>query len=157
MASPGQSARNLILAAFLDVLKGIRVESGYATSPAVVTRNYIPVDEVTEWPTLCVIEGAKSSAMSFINNEYQHSFTVAVHGYVQASEGRTRSEWLEDLWDDVKLALLGNGHWRLTVGGADLTQNLVFEERLTDGGAFEPLGAFAQDVQVLYNEAIPGG
>lgn len=160
MAAPNQSQRNLILDQLVVLLKTIAVEAGDGTTPALVTRDLKDADQVTDFPTLCVLEAQRSSfalieamggggAMG-----YQHRFGVSVYGYVRATDGRSRSQWLEDLWADVANKVVNS--FELVVNGIALAMNIEpIGDRETDGGVLEPRGAFVQDFAVLYVTGQP--
>jgi hypothetical protein len=87
---------------------------------------------------------------------YRHNFGVSVYGHVKATEGgRTRSQWLEDLWADVVNKLVNN--YTLTVNGIALAMDVqVSGNRETDGGVLGgERGAFVQDFAVIYVTGQP--
>jgi hypothetical protein len=157
MAAPGQSTRNQIFDQIVLLLKQISVEAGDATSPVQVVRELLDIDAVTDFPVLCVLESPETMTNFFELDLYDNVVGVSVYGYVKKSEGRTRSQWLEDLWSDVVRKILGND--RLTnAAGVDLCMLIIANpSRESDGGVLEPMGAFVQDFGVRYVETIPAG
>jgi urocanate hydratase len=162
VAAPNQSQRNLILDQIVLLLKTISVEAGDGTTPVLVTRDLLDADQVSAWPTLCVLE-AQTSTVTLIETKdgggsmgYQHYFGVSVYGYVKATEsGRSRSQWLEDLWADVVNKIVNN--YTLAVNGVELAMTIEpFGNRETDGGVLgEQRGAFVQDFAVIYVTGQP--
>jgi hypothetical protein len=157
MAAPGQSVRNQIFDQIVTLLKSISVENGDGTTPVQVVRELLDIDQVADFPVLCVLEAPETSTNFFELQEYDNVCGVSIYGYVKKTEGRTRSQWLEDLWSDVVRKILSND--RLTnAAGTDLCMLILANpNRETDGGVLEPMGAFVQDFGVRYMDTFPAG
>jgi hypothetical protein len=142
-------------------LKQIAVENGDGTTPVLVVRELLDSEQVKTYPALCVIEAQRSTGPVLIEGQdgggsmgYEHHFGVSVYGYVRASEGRSRSQWLEDLWADVTTKVMNS--YTLTVNGVDLSMNIeAVGDRETDGGVLGEVGAFVQDFAVIYTTGQP--
>jgi hypothetical protein len=155
-----EAVREQALAAIatkLAAMTGTRPWGGsYADNP-VVDRIYHKPENVTQFPHVCVIEGALGSTFDIEATggaqaaQFLHAFKVAIYGYVKGDllGGTPRSTWLQRLWDDVVKTLLANA----TLDGAvrDLTLDPGVE---TDEGELEPVGVFVQLVTVEIDEMV---
>lgn len=142
----------LQIVALLETMTGTRPWGGTYPDPVTVSREVVAVEQVNRFPHCIVVEDDASEMTIFeagpgADGTYQHAFRVSVYGYVKATTGVGRSTWLERLWDDVVTTLLASQ------GLGGIAAGIGLDPRLTDTGAFEPLGAFAQDLVVTMHES----
>jgi len=144
--------REQVLVALVKVLQGISVGAGYQTTPATVTREWKTVQQHNQFPVLTVVDGPASQlVIRALQNWFEHRFVATIWGYVHADDQVGRSTQIERLWADVIKAVIG----KATLDG--LVEDLIPDPgRETDEGTWEPFGAFAQDVTIVFHETISG-
>lgn len=147
--------------ALADLLSTITAGATYWTTPALVTREllsleqYQVVDESTglsvldRGPVLGVMRSSGSDAdLSEHPRGYRNTHRITVWGYVQSTTGVAAGTWLNRLWNDVRLAVAATPD--LGLPGTDCYRD---GPRFTDDGALEPQALFAQDYVAVAEEA----
>lgn len=137
----------------LQAMTGTRPWGGSYPNDPTVTRVWKDLAQVTQFPTLIVVEGPGSridiEATVGATVQVRHTFKAVLYGYVHGDDQVSRSQWMQRLWDDCLRTLYAAA----TLDGT--IRDLTFDESLeVDEGAFEPVGAFAQGLTILADEAI---
>lgn len=138
----------LVHAAMAERLRTIKGGSTYWTTPALVTRSLLPIDQYEAFPVLGVVRasGTVTARAAHQRSAYEHWLRVAVWGYVRGDHAGTpgailASTWLAQLRRDATLCLAAVP----TLG--DLVHDLAPDPDApvdTDDGALEPEGYFRQ-------------
>lgn len=141
------------LVATLKGMTGTRPWGGAYPNNPVVERTLKMPAQVTQFPHLCMIEASGSTlrqqSLGGGTALFQHDFRATIYGYVIGTSAATRSTWLQRLWDDVVRELLKTS----TLGG--LVRDVRIDGELeTDEGELEGVGAFAQGVTAIFDEAF---
>jgi hypothetical protein len=148
--------RDQVLDQIVAVLTALVTDPAAAAPPAVVTRQWQPLEQFNEFPVLIVTEASGSTLqLRTLSNEYEHAFRVDIVGYVKGDDQVIRSRALERLWHDVVKALLANATLATGGLGSELVRDITIDgPRETDGGLWEAFGAFVQPVTVWFTEQL---
>jgi hypothetical protein len=140
------------MAAMATQLATIIAGATYWTTPALVTRALLSIDQYTSFPVLGVMR-ASGSALPRVERGrgYRHEFRITVWGYVKETAGVLAGTWLERLWEDHIHCLLADPSLGLGHLLADCRPDGGMD---TDDGVLEPVAFFAQDWLVLAHELI---
>ena len=148
--------RDRIKDALVARLYTIKEGGDYWTTPALVTRQLLAIDqyktELATGPVLGVMRGSGSTLEQIAQPaEFEHGLVVSVWGYVRGTDLAPADPALERLWDDVARCLLQE----TTLAGLvrDIRPTGTLD---TDDGALEPHGFFAQDWLVTADQTIGG-
>lgn len=157
---PAEPTREKTMAAMADRMSTIAAGDLYWTTPSLVTRALLAIDQydepvsplLSQGPVLGVVRAsgsmfgrrahrAPAPGGTSIAAAFDHEQRVTVWGYVRGDDdGVIAATLLERLWQDTVECLLADP----TLGG--VARMIEPEGPLdTDDGALEPLGYFAQD------------
>jgi hypothetical protein len=145
------------LVAALQGMTGIRHWGGaYPNAPRVERKLLMPA-QATQFPQLCVVEGALDGPTSRVAIDVvagaqigmRHEMRVLLAGYVSADATVTAATWLQRLWFDCLKTLTAQS----TLGG--LVQQVQWgEEMETDEGSLDPVAAFVQPLTIIAHETL---
>lgn len=145
------------LVARLQAMTGVRFWGGaYPNNPRVERKLTMPAN-VTQFPHLCVLEGALDGRTSTVAIEViagnqvglRHEFNLLLAGCVSADPAALASTWLQRLWHDCLLTLMAQN----TLGG--LVQAIRWlPEMESDEGSLDPIAAFVQPLSVIFHETV---
>ena len=145
------------LITLLGTMTGPRHWGGAYPNPIRVERKLWQPGQVTQCPTLCVIEGADDGPRSTF--EYletvggqisiRHDLRLLVAGIVEDRDGVSAQTWLQRLWFDVVKTILAGQTLSGLVSAVRLGDELT-----TDEGTMAPQAAFVQAVSIDCTETM---
>jgi hypothetical protein len=141
-----------VMVAIADRLSTIVAGAHYHTTPALITRALLSIDqyaaELEAGPVLGIMRSSGSTEEQETLTSRVHQLVVTVWGYVREGQGVIAGDWLARLWQDHRDAIRTDP----TLGGLVRDVSLDGRPRETDEGALEPLAFFAQDWLITARE-----
>lgn len=134
---------------------GDRQWGGAYPNAVTVVRDYIGIDQINQYPHVCVVEAPGSTIPPELFTTVgaqlgvRHLFRVTLYGRVERTPEAARGTWLQRLWNDCWLTLMAN----MTLGG--VAELILFDGEFdTDEGELDSRGEFSQGMTVRLYEAV---
>lgn len=142
-----KTRRSSIVDALVEKLKEIDISNGYNTELGnQVFNKLIFLDEISEWPTVCVTAGPENIVHQ--GGGYKDRYlAITIQAFVNTEDS---IEQLENLLEDIESVIDNNGRLAYvdSSGNTYNTNDIIVTFIDTDQGALAPLGVGEMTLQV---------